>query len=199
MLWLAILVAVLGAGVTAASVEGARRAEIPAAERRVFRAVNGLPGWLYWPLWPPMQLGNLVVGTGVGLGVALYYDSWTMAAAVVLAALLKLVVERVIRHWTRPLLAVRRRPGTSEPGAILRGRDVPEDGPSFPSGHVILAAAIACIVAVEAPGSLDWIPFLLTFLVMFGRVYVGAHNPLDVTAGLGIGLLVGALVAYTLV
>jgi membrane-associated phospholipid phosphatase len=30
---------------------------------------------------------------------------------------------------------------------------------------------------------------------MGGRVYVGAHNPLDVTAGLGAGLLLGGLVA----
>jgi membrane-associated phospholipid phosphatase len=27
---------------------------------------------------------------------------------------------------------------------------------------------------------------------MLGRVYVGAHNPLDVTAGLGAGLIIGA-------
>jgi len=32
-------------------------------------------------------------------------------------------------------------------------------------------------------------------LVGLGRVYVGAHNPLDVTAGLGAGLLVGALLS----
>ena len=30
---------------------------------------------------------------------------------------------------------------------------------------------------------------------MFGRVFVGAHNPLDVTAGLGTGLIVGGIVA----
>jgi membrane-associated phospholipid phosphatase len=30
---------------------------------------------------------------------------------------------------------------------------------------------------------------------MVGRVYVGAHNPLDVTAGLGAGLLLGCIVA----
>ena len=37
---------------------------------------------------------------------------------------------------------------------------------------------------------------MLALLVMFGRVYVGAHNPLDVTAGLGLGLIVGCLVAW---
>ena len=40
-----------------------------------------------------------------------------------------------------------------------------------------------------------WLPVLLIVLVMVGRVYVGAHNPLDVTAGLGTGLLLGGCVA----
>lgn len=193
-----LLLAALGAVVLVLSVAGARRPQIPATEQRVFRAVNGLPDWLYWPLWAPMQLGNLVVGTLAGLAVAACSASGTMAAAALLAAALKLVVERVIRRWSHALLTVRRRPGVTEPDAVLRG-DVPPDGPSFPSGHVILAAAIACTIAVEVPASAAWIPFVLTALVMLGRVYVGAHNPLDVTAGLGIGLFVGALVAGVLV
>ena len=36
-------------------------------------------------------------------------------------------------------------------------------------------------------------PHLLVVLVMVGDVYVGAHNPLDVTAGSGAGLLVGSV------
>ncbi|MFA5883294.1 MAG: phosphatase PAP2 family protein [Acidimicrobiia bacterium] len=199
MLWLAIVVATFGAAVVVVSVEGARRSEIPARERWVFLAVNGLPAWLYWPLWLPMQFGNLVVGTAVGLGVAWHFESWTMALAALFAAGLKLVAERAVRHWTVPLLPARQRPGTSVPGAVRRGRDVPEAGPSFPSGHVILAAAIACVVSVEVPIQWSWIPFVLTLCVMLGRVYVGAHNPLDVTAGLGIGLFVGAIVAYAFV
>jgi len=196
--WLATITASFGIVVLIASVAAARRAEIPEGEQRVFRALNGLPDWCFPVLWVPMQFGNLVVGTGVGLFVAAYYGRWTMAAAALLAAALKLAVERLVRHWTRPLLTSRQRPGTSEPGAVLRGRDVPTTGPSFPSGHVILAAAIACVVAVEVPAEVAWVPFVLTGLVMVGRVYVGAHNPLDVTAGLGLGLLVGAVVASVL-
>ena len=63
---------------------------------------------------------------------------------------------------------------------------------SFPSGHVILVAAISGLLALSLQGELVWIPWVLTALVMLGRVYVGAHNPLDVTAGLGLGMLIGA-------
>jgi membrane-associated phospholipid phosphatase len=39
------------------------------------------------------------------------------------------------------------------------------------------------------------LPFVLAAGVMVGRVFVGAHNPLDVTAGLGLGLLLGGVAA----
>ena len=48
-------------------------------------------------------------------------------------------------------LAIRQRPGTSQTGAILRGGDVPSSGPSFPSGHVILVAAVGSVVAPVLP------------------------------------------------
>jgi undecaprenyl-diphosphatase len=160
----------------------------------VFHALNGLPGWLYWPLWLPMQLGNLVVGTAVGLLVAWAVGDLAMAIGVVVAMWLKLVVERFVRKKMAAHLQVRQRPGTSEVGATLRG-DVPSSGPSFPSGHIILVAAISSVVVPAMPVVWWWVPALLTLLVMFGRVYVGAHNPLDVTAGLGAGLVVGGVLA----
>jgi membrane-associated phospholipid phosphatase len=184
--------AVAGVVVLALSAWGARYKELHPLEMRVFRAVNRLPDRIYAPLWLPMQFGNLVVGALAGLTVAFLLGDWRIAISVVVATLLKLVVERVIRSRMTAFAAVRQRPGTSEPGAILRG-DVPDRGASFPSGHVILAAAIAAVLSSALGPGLVWLPWLLTLLVMVGRVYVGAHNPLDVTAGLGAGLFIGSV------
>ena len=181
--------------VLGASVAAAREPSISGAESSVFHAVNGLPDFLFPALWLPMQLGNLVVGTLAGLGVAAVDRDLSVAIGVVLASLLKLVTERVVRREMAAYLAVRQRPGTSEVDAILRGGDVAASGPSFPSGHVILVAAVATIVTPVLPAAWWWVPLLLTILVMVGRVYVGAHNPLDVTAGLGAGLLLGGVLA----
>ena len=181
-----------------ASIAGARHPVIHPVEQRMFRAVNGWPDWLYFPLWVPMQLGNLVVGTVVGLLLALAFGAVEVAVAVVLAAALKLLAERIVRRELAAYLEVRQRPGTSEPGARLRGADVPHQGMSFPSGHVILVAAIGTVLTGHLDAGVALIPFVLAGLVAVGRVFVGAHNPLDVTAGMGAGLLVGGLLTAIL-
>ncbi|HEY6415542.1 MAG TPA: hypothetical protein VIX41_04870, partial [Acidimicrobiales bacterium] len=142
--WLAV--SGVGLAIVAASVGAARRRDIPPWEVWVFHAINGLPGWLYWILWPPMQLGNLVVGTLVGLVIAWVAGEPAVAVGVILAMVLKLVTERIVRREMKAYLAVRERPGTSQEGAVRRGGDVPAVGASFPSGHVILVAAIGCVV-----------------------------------------------------
>jgi undecaprenyl-diphosphatase len=144
-----------------------------------------------------MQLGNLVVGGVVGLVIAGLLRDWPLAIGVVFAVAFKLLAERLFRARMAPYLLVRQRPGTSQPGAVLRG-DVPASGPSFPSGHVILMAAVTGVVLSALPHVLPAVPVLLTALVMLGRVYVGAHNPLDVTAGLGIGMVVGGALELVL-
>ena len=190
-----LIVAGTGFVILSTSIVLARKPSISRTESRLFRTVNRLPDGLFPLLWLPMQLGNLVVGTLVGLLVALVDGDLAVALGVVFAAALKLVVERVVRKEMADHLADRQRPGTSQVDPDLRGGDVPSAGPSFPSGHVILVAGIGCVVAANLRAEWWWVPIVLTALVMVGRVYVGAHNPLDVVAGLGAGLVLGGTIA----
>src|SRR5262249_40514176 len=151
----------VGLLVVALSVNEARKPSISRTEARVFHAINGRPGWLYWLLWPPMQLGNLIVGMLAGLVIALLAGDLVVGVGVVLATGLKWGTERVVRKELADALAVRQGPGTSEVGAVLRGGDVPASGPSFPSGHVILVAAVSCIVTPVLPVEWWWLPVLV--------------------------------------
>jgi len=187
--------AALGALILGVSIALARGPVIPAWEQRVFRAVNGAPDWLFVPLWPVMQLGNLAVGTIAGLVIAWRVGEISVVLAVLLATGGKLVAERLLRRELHGRIPARQRPGTSEPVVKLRGGDVPSSGPSFPSGHALFVAAVTCVLAPVLPTGWELLPGALTVLVMTGRVFVGAHNPLDVISGAGAGLLVGGLVA----
>jgi membrane-associated phospholipid phosphatase len=159
---------------------------VPGWEQTVFRAFNGLPDWLYRPMWLVQILGMLGVPVIVAI-LALVWRKWRLALALVLLVPLKLFVERqVIKE-----LVERGRPGQTEPGAVLR--DVPPAGLSFPSGHAIVVFAIAVLVAPYLRGWWRAIPFGLALLACVSRVYLGAHNPLDVVAGAGAGLLLGGL------
>ena len=138
-LWWLILA---GAGLIVLRLRSPPPASRSSVRRRsvVFHAVNGLPDWLYVFLWLPMQLGNLVVGTGAGLAVALVARDLVVAVGVILAMGLKLVTERIVRREMADYLAIRQRPGTSQTGAIL--------------------AAVTCRRRARAspPGTSSWSP-----------------------------------------
>ena len=155
------------------------------AERAVFHAVNGLPEWLYRPMVLAQYLG--VLGTPLLVAaVALVLRRWRLAAALVLLVPLKLVVEQLPKQ-----LIARPRPGTSVPEAILRG--VPRDGRSFTSGHAIITFAIAGLLVLVLPRRWAIVAVLLAALNGVARVYLGAHNPLDVVGGAAIGLALAAV------
>jgi membrane-associated phospholipid phosphatase len=165
-----------------------RDGNVPAWERSIFHAINDLPDALYRPLWPFQQLGALAVGPVAAI-VAAILRRFRLAIALLVATVAKLVSERAVKA-----MVSRQRPGTSiGPDVHLRG-DVSATGESFVSGHAVLVAAIAGLVMPYLPGRWKVVPWIVVGLVMVTRVYVGAHNPLDVVCGAGLGLAIaGAL------
>jgi len=153
-------------------------------ERALFHAVNGLPDWLYQPMLLFQYLGVLAMPLVVALG-ALVFRRWRLAAALVLVVPLKLATERLVK-W----LVQRERPGTTVGDAVLRG--VHPAGLSFVSGHAIITFAIAGLLALVLARRWAVVAFVLAGLNAVARVYLGAHNPLDVVGGAAVGLAIAA-------
>jgi membrane-associated phospholipid phosphatase len=157
---------------------------VGSVERAAFHAVNGLPDWLYGPMLAFQYLGVLAMPLVVAVG-ALAFRRWRLAAALVLVVPLKLALERVAK-W----LVQRERPGTTVADAILRG--VPSAGLSFVSGHAIITFAIAGLLGLVLPRRWAVVAFVLATCNAVARVYLGAHNPLDVVGGAAVGLAIAA-------
>ena len=176
--------AVVGLGMVVVGPDG----RLPEVEESLFRAVNDLPGWLDPVAWPFQQLGALFVGPLVAV-VALALRRYRLAIAALVVTAAKLVGERGVKA-----MVSRQRPGTSIGADIeLRG-DVHLAGESFVSGHAVLVAALAWVITPYLTGRWQLVPWLLVGAVMVGRVYVGAHNPLDVVCGAALGIAIGGAV-----
>ncbi|RMD94039.1 MAG: phosphatase PAP2 family protein [Calditrichaeota bacterium] len=66
---------------------------------------------------------------------------------------------------------------------------------AFPSGHATNSFAASLILSYFYPRFAVFL-FLIASLVSFSRIYVGVHYPLDVVAGIILGLLCGKTVLY---
>lgn len=158
------------------------RARVGAAETAVFRVVNDATVLPFWVVWPLMQLGNLLVVPAAAV-LAAVLRRWRLAAAVLLAGVGTYLSAKVVKD-----LVVRGRPDGLLADVVVRGAEA--HGRGFVSGHAAVAVAL---VAVAWPwlgtrGRLVCAALALT--VCLARVHVGAHLPLDVVGGAGLGLAI---------
>ena len=161
-------------------------------EESVFRALNDLPGFLAYPIWPFMQVGNLLV-IPLGALVAAAVREFRLAAALLIAGGAKLQLSKAIKDQV-----TRHRPAVFLDDVDVRLGSAGA-GLGFVSGHAVIAVAVGVLVHPYLR-SRAWRIALWTavFLVLAGRVYVGAHMPLDVIAGGAVGLAIGGLLNVAL-
>jgi undecaprenyl-diphosphatase len=158
-------------------------------EQVVFEAINGLPDVLFGPMWVLQLMGLIGLPAVIGV-VALVLRRFRLGIAALAAVPLKLfVVQPLVKHYVH-----RERPGVSEHDPILRG--VPDSGASFPSGHAVVAFTLAVLLTPYLGRRGVVAVWVLAVLNGVARIYLGAHNPLDVVAGAGAGVALGGLLTF---
>ncbi len=170
------------------------RALMAAGDRVDFREVNDFArgtGWLHGPVVAYTSYGVVLFGVLLVVGFLLARarrDPLLVARSVLAGAgvVLAVAVNQPIVH-----AVAERRPYDQLTGVLVlvhRSADA-----SFPSDHATMAGAVAAgLLLVDR--RLGLTAAVAAVLMAFSRVYVGAHFPVDVLAGLAVGVAVALLV-----
>jgi glycosyltransferase 2 family protein len=155
-------------------------------EISIFEAVNGLPDALFWVTWALMQFGNLVA-VPVSAAAALAARRVRVAVDLLLSGVAAWLLAKVVKDTV-----FRPRPGRLLDSTILR--DAPAGGHGFVAGHAATAFALAVAAWPYLPKTARRAAIGLAVVVCWGRIYVGAHLPLDVVGGAALGTMCASAV-----
>ena len=156
-------------------------------ERTVFRAINGGPRLPSGAVWPVMQLGMIGVVPASAL-VAFALHRHRLAIALLLAGVVAYAGGKAVKR-----IVERGRPDQLLDDVVIQGQAA--HGLGFVSGHAAVAFALATVLWPELVSrrALRGLVVASALLVALARVHVGAHLPLDVLGGAGLGVAAGAL------
>lgn len=177
-------------GAGAALFEGsrllARRAEVSPLEERIFRAANEADEDLRVPVRAVMQAGTFATVPATAV-VAWLAHRRRLAAELAVGGTAAWLLAKVAKP-----MAGRARPSGVLPDVVTRERIGGDLG--WVSGHTAVATTLGLTAVSSVP---RWCRPLVGGVVAttgFGRMYVGAHLPLDLVGGAGLGMMIAALV-----
>lgn len=174
-----------GAAVVTASTI-ATLAPLSQLETDVFRTMNDLPQSLRPLIWPFMQFGTFITIPLLAV-IAIIRRRYRFAGAMVIAGVGVYLLARVMKEGVE-----RGRPGDLLDGVQMR-EVFGEGSLGFPSGHAAVAAALTVVASAYLATRWVVIAIVLAGIVVAGRMYVGAHLPLDLVGGLALGVVAGAV------
>jgi membrane-associated phospholipid phosphatase len=177
----------LGTAVVLVTAQSARRDRVGHGEAQTFRAVNGLPDSLYGPIWVIMQLGALGAVPAAAVAALMARDR-ELGGHLLAVGTGTWVLAKLVKQMVR-----RPRPVALVSGARTRGRNA--SGLGYLSGHAGVAVALGTAALSRLSPSARAVAAAAMPIVGLSRIYVGAHLPLDVAGGAGLGLAVEAAVA----
>ena len=158
---------------------------VSSAEEWVFRLVNDLPDWIEAPSWPFMQMGAIIAVPVVAVVSLALFRNWRIPLLMTMAGVGSWLLAKVIKE-----IVARGRPAAFLTDINLR----PEwEGLGFPSGHAAIGFAIAVVLTLALTRPWRWAVWSVAVIAGLLRMYTGAHLPLDVVGGWGMGAALGAL------
>jgi undecaprenyl-diphosphatase len=181
-----VVIATAGASVAVGLGIACAGSDVLPGEEPLFDAANGLPAIVGWPVRAVMQLGDAKLVPAIALLVYAGWRRWPLAGAAAAAGLSAwFIANRTKEAVDRP-----------RPEALLDQVVSREDthGRGYPSGHTAIAAALAVVIAPHVAVRWRWAVYAAPVVVGVGRMYVGAHLPLDAIGGLALGVAIGAAV-----
>ena len=178
----------LGLGTAAVLVTAlsARRDRVGQREAQTFRIINDLPDSIYGPVWVIMQLGALGAAPAAAIAALLAHDR-ELAGRLLAGGTASWAMSKLVKRMVR-----RPRPAALISDARIRGREA--SGLGYLSGHAGVAVAMGAAALPRLSRSRRAIVAAAVPVVGLSRIYVGAHLPLDVAGGAGLGLAVEAAV-----